>query len=108
MRRTKGEWAVLIDEWRSSGETIQGFCERKALSIDSFKRWKRTSSVNTEENAGFMSVILNTGKAIESNGPCRIMIRGIVAIECYAQTNPKALETAIKAAVAVCGPTSAT
>lgn len=108
MRRNLAERAALLEEWRLSGETIRAFCERNELSFDSFKRWKRKAQEITEEQMRFLPVVIGTErKESRHDAPCRIMIGGAVVVECGEQTSQEALERAIRAAVAVCGPTSA-
>jgi hypothetical protein len=108
MRRSAEERTTLLEEWRSSGETIRAFCERKELSFDSFKRWKRKAQETTEERMSFLPLVISPPrKELGHETSCRIMIGEAVAIECGEQTSQEALEKAIRAAVAVCGPTSA-
>jgi len=108
MRRGAEERKALLEAWRSSGETIRAFCERNELSFDSFKRWKRKAQETSAESMSFLPVVISKASSSQSHGtPCRIMVGGVVAIECSEHTSSKALETAIRAAVKVCGPTSA-
>jgi hypothetical protein len=108
MRRNVEERAALLEEWRLSGETIRAFCERKELSFDSFKRWKRQSLETIGERMNFLPVVIDTArKESRHDAPCRITVGGAVVIECGEQTSQEVLERAIRAAVAVCGPTSA-
>lgn len=108
MRRSVEERLALVDDWRGSGETIRAFCERNEGSIDSFKRWKRKAGQPSEESASFLPVVINTRKTPPyRDAPCQIMVGNVMTIECTQQTSQKALETALRAAVRVCGPTSA-
>jgi hypothetical protein len=108
MRRSAEERKALLEEWQASGETIRTFCERNELSFDSFKRWKRKAQEATTERTSFLPIVISrTSTPKHHNTSCRIMVGGVVAIECSEQTSQEALETAIRAAVRVCGPTSA-
>jgi hypothetical protein len=105
-RRNRIEQGSLLEEWRRSGESIRGFCKRKSITVDSFRRWKRNAIGVPGEEAGFLPVVLRQ----ESWGrggdrPCRIIVTGgAVIIECSAGTDAQALEAALRTAVAVCGP----
>jgi hypothetical protein len=35
------QWARHIEGWKSSGLTQRVYCEREAVSYDTFKRWRR-------------------------------------------------------------------
>ncbi len=47
-QKTDEERRVLVEEWRSSGETISRFCRRKGISRESLMRWKRRPGVGME------------------------------------------------------------
>jgi hypothetical protein len=105
-RRSIEEQHALVEEWQSSGESIKDFCTRKHLSFDSFKRWKRKALIRAEAEARFLPVAVIPRQAGVFGLPCRIMVGERIAIECDERSSPKAVETAIRAAVAVCGLTS--
>jgi hypothetical protein len=39
VRRGAAEWAVWIDEWRSSGLSLPAFCQRHGLSRGTMQNW---------------------------------------------------------------------
>ncbi len=34
------EWRELLNRFRSSGESVTGFCRREGVSANSFRRWR--------------------------------------------------------------------
>jgi len=50
--RSRGEefWRQLFHEWKSSGLTIQSFCEQKKIVLSSFYNWKKKLSDQSCEN----------------------------------------------------------
>lgn len=107
-RRNRKERQAVVDEWQQSGESIGGFCERKKISIESLKRWKKESQRATESEPSFLPVVLAaTMQDKEYEQPCRIVVGGAVVIECGRRTSPQALQIALRAVVAVWCPISA-
>lgn len=39
-RRTREEWASLVDEFEASGESVQRFCTKHRLRVASLKWWR--------------------------------------------------------------------
>jgi hypothetical protein len=106
-RRSIAERRALVEEWQASGESIRAFCARKRLSFDSFKRWKRADFRDEETPAVFLPVAVKAYASCKSiSAACTIWVGDRVTIECDETTNLKALELAIRAAVAACGPIS--
>jgi len=103
-RRSTDEQKAIVEEWQASGEPIKVFCKRKHLSFDSFKRWKRKTLPRTESGSRFLPVAITPRRIVDGIGlPCRIRVGDCIAIECAEGSSPRAVETAIRAAVAACG-----
>ncbi len=105
MRTPQEAQLALIEERIASGETIRSFCERKGISVDSFKRWQKVKRRRQlGATAGdFLPVVIKTPDGDQA--ACRIMVGNLVSIECSSTTAPAALELALLAAVRVCGRT---
>ncbi len=109
MRRTVEERKSLLVERVASGLTIKEFCERKGISIHSFKGWVKTLSKpeGFEEKRSFLPIVINARQeAGYGNGACSIKVGKNAVIECNEQTSPAVLEMALRIVVAVCGQTS--
>jgi len=40
-RRSEQEWKQIIDEHERSGQSVQAYCESKAIGVASFYQWRR-------------------------------------------------------------------
>jgi len=40
-RRSEQEWKQIIDEHGRSGQSVQAYCESKAIGVASFYQWRR-------------------------------------------------------------------
>lgn len=101
VRRNEEERRRLVAEWRKSGTQIAGFCEENGISAASFRRWLTEVGSGGEES--FLPVVVKAA-AVRESLPCRIHIGRLLVIECDEGTSGRAIETAIRAAVAACGP----
>ena len=50
-RRSPELWRELLEEQRSSGLTQAAFCEVKAISLASFRNWKRRLAISEPEDS---------------------------------------------------------
>jgi hypothetical protein len=41
IRRTRSQWAELIEQWRASGQSARDFCRAQGLGYASFCQWRR-------------------------------------------------------------------
>ena len=41
VRRSRTQWADLIEQWRASGQTVREFCNARGLGYASFCQWRR-------------------------------------------------------------------
>lgn len=41
IRRTRSQWADLIEQWRASGQSARDFCRAQGLGYASFCQWRR-------------------------------------------------------------------
>jgi len=107
MRRTVEERKSLLVERLASGLTMKEFCERKNISIHSFKGWVKTLSKpeGFEEKRSFLPIVINA-KQEAGYGACSIKVGKNAVIDCNEQTSPAVLEMALRIVVAVCGQTS--
>ena len=103
VRRNEEERRRLVSEWRESGTSIATFCEGNGISSSSFKRWQAEFGKGCDVEESFLPVVVRTDVA-QGGVPCKIRIGGFVVIECDGETSGQAVETAIRAAVAACGP----
>jgi len=59
------KWDAFVDEWKTSGESQLAFCQRKAISYNTFVYWKMKRSKNnnsqcsTKKAVSFASVKIN-------------------------------------------------
>jgi len=103
VRRNEEERRRLVGEWRESGTSIATFCEGNGISSSSFKRWLAELGRGCDVEGSFLPVVVRTD-VVQEGAPCKIRVGGFVVIECDGRTNGQAVETAIRAAVAACGP----
>lgn len=67
IRRTRSQWAELIEQWRASGQSARAFCRAQGLGYASFCQWRRRLDSETAEPAspapGFvdLSALSGTG-----------------------------------------------
>ena len=102
VRRNEEERRRLVGEWRQGGMGIVAFCEEHGIPYRSFKRWQAELGECGDAHEDFLPVVIRTAPA-QGVSPCRIRVGGLVVIECDDGTSGKAVETAIRAAVAACG-----
>lgn len=104
VRRNEEERRKLVGEWKQSGTGIATFCEENGISRSAFKRWQAELGNGDGADERFLPVVV---RAVPAQGisPCRIRV-GPVVIECEDGTSGHAVEMAIRAAVAACGPMS--
>ena len=64
-RRTRAQWAVLIEQQARSSLSVKQFCAREALSYGSFIKWRSQLNGPAEANSGgqFVELTADTIKA---------------------------------------------
>lgn len=40
VKRSEGEWGALLSRFARSGLSVEAFCQREAISVASFYRWR--------------------------------------------------------------------
>jgi hypothetical protein len=104
-QKTDKERRALVEEWKSSFETMAGFCRRKGISTESLKRWKRRVGVGVPPS--FLPVaVVGAMPVATDEEPCRILVGGRFIVECRERSSERIVEKALRAAVAACGPIS--
>jgi hypothetical protein len=103
VRHCEEERRQIVSEWRQSGQGIMAFCEARGIPYRSFKRWQAEQGEGSESSEAFLPVLFSP-KVRGREGSCRIRVGDFVVIECDDGTSVVAVETAIRAAVAACGP----
>jgi len=103
IRHNEEERRRILGEWRHSGQDIVAFCQSHGIPHRSFKRWQAEQGDRPEGGEAFLPVLIGPG-SISCALPCRIRVGEVVVIECGPETSGAAVETAIRAAVAACGP----
>jgi transposase-like protein len=102
-RHSEEERRRIVGEWRHSGQGIIEFCESQGIAYRSFKRWQAEQGELADSGGAFLPVLVSPGPARHA-APCRIRVGDVVVIECESESSAIAVETAIRAAVAACGP----
>jgi hypothetical protein len=103
-KRTQEQKRKLIAEWERSGETAKAYCERRGLSRSTLHRWNRESAKGDRAGIPFVPVIVSDVRKAQRQGPCRIHVGNQFIVECGEDTNPRAVELALRGAVAACSP----
>jgi len=52
VRRTRHQWADLIEQWRRSGQSARAFCRSQGLGYASFCQWRRRLDRASVEQGG--------------------------------------------------------
>lgn len=108
-RRREEERRALVAEWLQGGQEEGTFCLEHEISRSAFHRWLAESNgfdqdkASEGEGTSFLPVIVRDEKAPQQKA-CRIIVGDYIIIECDEDMNLHTVETAIRAAVAVCGP----
>jgi len=105
MKTKQKDQVALLEEQRTSGQTVREFCERKGISVERFKWWQRAQRRRELDVAASSFLPVVVAKAPAGQASCRITVGSLVSIECHEGTTPGALELAIQTAVRVCGRT---
>ena len=50
-RRTRAQWAEIIERQSHSGQTIRDFCETNDVGLASFGKWKQKLTSESPHNA---------------------------------------------------------
>jgi len=106
-KRTEEQKRDLIAEWERSGETAKVYCERQGISRSTVYRWNRDKTKQGKAGIAFVSVVVSDVKKPQRQGPCRIHVGNLFLVECGEDTSPRAVELALRGAVAACSPISA-
>jgi len=87
MKTKQKDQVALLEEQRTSGQTVREFCERKGISIERFKWWQRAQRRRELDVAAssFLPVIVE--KPQDDHTACRIVVGGLVSIECRSATS---------------------
>lgn len=60
MRRTKGEWTGIVENYQASGLTVRQFCQAENVGEQSLRNWNKRITGGTESNPnvehGFVEV----------------------------------------------------
>ena len=51
-RKSKSEWQTIINDQINSGMDAQSYCQAHKISIDSFRKWRRTLKTPPENKMG--------------------------------------------------------
>lgn len=106
-KRTEEQKRDLIAEWERSEETAKAYCERRGISRSTLHRWNRESANKGKEGISFVPVVVPDMREAHRQGPCRIHVGNLFFVECGEDTSPRAVELALRGAVAACSPISA-
>ena len=50
-RRTPGEWAEILVDWKKSGETQRGYCRRNGIKFTTFHYWRNKQRKKSKNNS---------------------------------------------------------
>ncbi len=69
-RRSSAQWAQLISEYQTSGESQKVFCERKGVGLSTFYRWyQRRGGSNAERQTPDSGLFVDvTPRAVSATG----------------------------------------
>lgn len=56
IRRSEGQWQVLLDRQARSGLTVGAFCDREGVSKSSFARWRAMLGAARESPPAFLEL----------------------------------------------------
>ena len=94
-RKSAAQWAELVAQCQASGESEQEFCERKALVLKTFRKWRyrysntgRGTTARRETQSAFVRVVTPArmqGIVVHVGAEVRIECPGHMDIESVAQ-----------------------
>ncbi len=50
---TESQWQKILKDYRSSGLSVEQYCQHRHLGYSTFKRWQQKLSVNSSEKDSF-------------------------------------------------------
>ena len=68
------QWAKHIEGWKASELTQREYCERKSISYDTFKRWRRRLRADRSEG---VSATRWVPVSVEARRPVRMTASGV-------------------------------
>jgi hypothetical protein len=73
--RKEQQWRRWIGEWRASGLSVRGFCDRRGLAIPTFYAWRRTLERRAAERPAFVPVQVVADAAPAQGGALEVVLR---------------------------------
>ncbi len=76
-RRSREQWAAVIEELAASGESAEAFCRSRGLRRSTLSWWKWTLARASDNRSSTASAIRLLPVAVSSEGPGPTRSRGI-------------------------------
>ena len=87
MSSKRSVWAKRIEAWRSSGESVAGFCRARGLNYAQFVYWQRV--LRTSPVAALVPVVVDAVQAPPS--PIEVRLPNGVQVRCTSVADALAL-----------------
>ena len=56
-RRSKEQWAAILEQFKTSGLNSREFCQREGLAMSSLQRWRRIITNGSTAPAEFVELV---------------------------------------------------
>lgn len=80
MSNKRAVWTKRIEAWRSSGESVAGFCRSHGLTYAQFVYWQRMLRAPSAESLALVPVMVET--VAPSSSPIELALPNGVQVRC--------------------------